>query len=671
MIEQDWRAGLNDEQLQAAEHDGGPLIIAAGAGTGKTRTLTARVARLLESGVQPERLMLLTFTRRAAAAMTSRAAVLSSDPAAAQRVWGGTFHAVAHRLVSEHAQHLGLSDVTVLDADDVVDLLDLMREEHGLVGTDRRMPTSRTIADVYSRVVNTGHPADRVMADLFPWCLDHAPEIKALLRDFGERKRARGLLDLDDLLLCWRALLADPDVGARLRARWDHVLVDEYQDVNGIQVDVVRLLCPDGEGLTVVGDDAQAVYGFRGADPEHLQTLRQELPHATTVLLQRNFRSTQQILDLANVARPGDELTLVADRSDRGPKPRLVACLNGDDEARQIADAVLEAHGNGLDLKDQAVLMRTGTHSNLLEVELRVRNIPFVKYGGIGYLQTAHNRDLVAGIRVVINSADEVAWYRLLTRHRAIGKANARALAAVLCDENATLQDRCAQAVASAPAKARSGIAATLAELLKVSGSTDVPRIVAACHRAVRPLVRQHYNDWPSRVDDVDRLAEAASRRTDLRSFVADQAIDPAEVGADWAKNPHLDEDYLVLSTVHSAKGLEWANVHVLRACDGAFPSDMALTSDDGLAEEERLFYVALTRARDELSVYAPSRLPTQPTSFHARHVEAKPSRFLDDRAKEHMEVVRPARGGVPRAGTPATPTEVKVSVPTLAALFD
>src|SRR4051794_14551615 len=344
MVDSGWCNELDEDQLAAVEHGEGPLVILAGAGTGKTRTLTARVARLLDAGVAPERVLLLTFTRRAAASMTSRAAALCGDPAAGRRMWGGTFHAVAHRLIAEHAPQLGLAEVSVLDAGDVVDLLDLLREEHGLVGTRVRLPTSRALADVYTRAVNTGRPTREVMEDEFPWCLDHVEQINALFGDFVTRKRARGLLDFDDLLLTWRALLADPGVGARLRARWDWVLVDEYQDVNRAQVDIVRLLRPDGTGLTVVGDDAQAIYAFRGASSAHLYELHSALPDSTLVRLQRNFRSTQPVLDLANVIRPGEgetALRLRADRGEAGVRPRLVTCANADDEARGVADAVL------------------------------------------------------------------------------------------------------------------------------------------------------------------------------------------------------------------------------------------------------------------------------------------------------------------------------------------
>jgi DNA helicase-2/ATP-dependent DNA helicase PcrA len=665
MIEDGWADGLDEAQLAAVEHGREPLVIVAGAGTGKTRTLTARVARLLEAGVAPERVLLLTFTRRAAAAMTSRAAAMCGDPAAGRRVWGGTFHAIAHRLVAEHAAQLGLAEVTVLDAGDVVDLLDLLREEHGLTGTAVRLPTSRALADVYSRAVNTGRPTREVMAAEFPWCVDHADKINALFTDFVARKRAGGLLDFDDLLLGWRALLADAAVGARLRARWDWVLVDEYQDVNKVQVDIVWQLRPDGTGLTVVGDDAQAIYGFRGASGAHLHELHAALPDSTLVRLQRNFRSTQPVLDLANAVRPGAgdlRLQLHADRGPAGNRPTLATCENADGEARAVADAVLTAHQDGLALREQAVLMRAGSHSAQLEIELKIRKIPFVKYGGIEFSNTAHVRDFLAALRLSANRSDELAWYRLLCRHRAIGKATARALTAQLVSPNDD-----ATVVAAAPPKARTALQATLTHLAASRSATASGEIVEHCHAAVRPLVRAHYADWHHRLDDVDRVAETAARQPDLRAFVAELTIDPATSSADYAKRPGLDEDYLTLSTVHSAKGLEWTAVHLIHGVDGAFPSDMALSTGDGLAEEQRLFYVAVTRARDTLTIYVPQRMPTHATGYGARHVMAKPSRFLTADARAAMDVQGPAPSGP--AMTPAGVGRL-VEIPALEHLF-
>jgi DNA helicase-2/ATP-dependent DNA helicase PcrA len=668
MFDGRWAEGLDDEQLEAAEHDVGQLVIVAGAGTGKTRTLTARVARLLESGVAPERVLLLTFTRRAAASMTSRAAALCGNPEAGRRLWGGTFHAVAHRLVAEHAANLGLSDVTVLDPGDVVDLLDLLREEHGLTGTEVRLPTSQALADVYSRAVNTGRPAREVMDVEFPWCGNHAEEIVGLFRAFMARKRQRGLLDFDDLLLCWRALLTDATVGARLRARWDWVLVDEYQDVNRVQVDIVTALRPDGVGLTVVGDDAQAIYGFRGASGDHLYELHTRLPESTLVRLQRNFRSTQPVLDLANVVRPGEgamRLELTADRGGPGPRPLLVRCEDADSEARVVAETILAAQQDGLALREQAVLMRAASHSKTLEIELAVRRIPYVKYGGIRFADTAHVRDLLAGLRVASNPHDELAWYRLVCRHRAIGKASARALVPLLLDADDTAGY--AAVVAAAPAKARTNLAATLAHLRQAQSATVSTEIVEQCLAAVRPLVRSHYIDWTTRVDDVDRLAATAATRHDVPAFVAEMTIDPSSSSADYADKPHRDEDYLTLSTVHSAKGLEWTAVHVIHAVDGAFPSDMALGDEDGLQEEQRLFYVAVTRARDSLTIYTPLRMPTQPNSFRARHVIAKASRFLTDEACAVVDQCE-APSTRPAASTPGA--GARIDIPAMEDLF-
>ncbi len=629
---------LDEMQRRAVEHGEEPLVVATGAGTGKTRVLTSRVARLIDAGAAPERILLLTFTRRAAAAMTSRAAAMVGDTALAQRIAGGTFHAVAHRIVAENAHHLGLADVTVLAPDDIVDLVDLLRSEHGLDGTGRRMPTSRAIADIGSRAVSLERPGREIIQEQFPWALDHADEIMALLRAYTQRKRARGLLDLDDLLVAWRSLLRDPDVGARLRARWDWVLVDEYQDVNRVQAEIVQELCPQGRGLTVVGDDAQAIYGFRGAGAGQLQGVLDRHPQAQVIRLERNFRSTQPILDLANAARPQDfPIRLVAHRPGTAPRPELVRCENADDEARTVAERILAAHADGLPLREQAVLMRAGSHSALLEVELKVRGIPFAKFGGIGYLETAHVRDLLAAFRVVLNPADEIAWYRLLTRHRGLGKVGARRLAGVLADQGIAGGP---EAIAAAPATARVGLATTLSLLGVVDAGSPVPELVEACVDAATTLLAQHYPDWQRRAADVAAVAEAAARQRDLRAFVGDQAIDPVTLAGDWASTPHLDEDWVTLSTIHSAKGLEWSAVHLLRATDGAMPSDMALTTRAGLEEERRLFYVGLTRARDTLSIYAPATLPTHPTAFAARHVLAKPSRFLTSEALACLAVV-------------------------------
>ena len=425
--------GLNKEQRQAATHDGGPLLILAGAGTGKTRTLVARAARLCEQGTQPGRILLLTFTRRAAEDMLSRA-VPGARPAGG-RITGGTFHAIAHRIIRQHAESFSLPpEFTVIDPADMTDLLDARREEHGLVGTQRRMPRAAVCADIYTRCVNTQTTVAEVVRGGFPWCEDYTSQLSGLFRSYVAHKRSHGLVDFDDLLLLWRAALADPAAGPVLRGMFDAVLVDEYQDVNALQADIVRLLAPESGCLTCVGDDAQAIYGFRGADPEHLRQLSVTFPGLHIVRLVQNYRSKQAVLRLANAVRPqsGDlELVLTAAR-ESGSRPLMVRCHDEATQAREICARILDAHEAGRDLRDQAVLVRAAHHSDVLEVELTARGIPFVKYGGLRFTEAAHVKDFLAAARIVANPADDVAWFRVLRLHEGIGPGHARRLAEIL-----------------------------------------------------------------------------------------------------------------------------------------------------------------------------------------------------------------------------------------------
>jgi len=670
MFDHGWDHGLDDNQLAAAAHGDGPLVILAGAGTGKTRTLTARVASLVDRGVPPERILLLTFTRRAADDMVARAAAMCTRPDAGRRLQGGTFHAVAHDLVSRNTEALGLPlAVSVLDRSDSTDVMDFLRHDHQLDDTDVRYPKASTLVDIYSRSVSTGRPARQLIATEFGWVEPHLEQVIAILRAYVMRKRERGLIDFDDLLLAWRSLLADPLLGPEIAGRWDHVLVDEYQDVNQTQVDIVHALRPTGAGLTVVGDDAQAVYAFRGSDSAHLTGLTSSLAGVTVLRLERNFRSRQRLLDLANAVRPTSgehRLTLHSDRPG-GRRARLVRCHDAAAEARAVADAVLTAAQDGRPLRDQAVLMRTGHHSDLLEIELTGRGVPFVKFGGLKFLEAAHVKDFVAAVRLLDNQLDEVAWYRLLRLHDGIGPARARALLEILgtaqMPESAAPIDIDAQAIAAAPAISRTSLALTLATLGAARERRGIGDRAAGCLALLRPLLTARYPDAVVRIADLDRLVSAAESAPDLGAFVAELTLDPPASTGDLAGPPHLDDDYLVLSTVHSAKGLEWPVVHVIHLVDGAFPSDMALTSSAGLVEEQRLFYVAVTRAEDELSLYAPLRMPHHRHARDDKHSFAPVSRFIDEEAMVNLDVeqLSPPRPAPVRIGVPA-----RVALPTL-----
>ena len=648
--------GLNDEQRAAATHQGGPLLILAGAGTGKTGTLVARAAWLREQGVPASRILLLTFTRRAADDMLARAR--PADAPAAERIWGGTFHAIAHRIIRAHAESFALPPAfSVIDPADVADVLDTLRAEHDLVGTRRRAPRAAACADIYTRCVNTGTPVAKVVAASYPWCADFVAQLGGLFRAYGAHKRAHGLVDFDDLLLLWRAAMADPAAGPALRGLFDAVLVDEYQDVNSVQADIVRLLRPpDGAGLTCVGDDAQAIYAFRGADPAHLRDLAGQFPGLTVVRLVRNYRSRPPILHLANAVRPqheGLELALAAARDaagglgdggpDGGLRPVLVRCHDEAAQAREICARVLDGYESGLRFCDQAVLVRAAGHSDLLEIELSARGVPYIKYGGLRFTEAAHVKDFIAAARVVANPADNLAWFRLLRLHEGIGPVLARRVMDTLALTEPGPLGRWAAAAEGLPPRLRPAVSATVGQLIAAAGMERTADRAGAILHALRDPVSARYADASARLADLERLADAAAARPSLHEALVELALDPPASGSDLAGKPRIDDDFLVISTVHSAKGLEWPVVHLPQLVDGFVPSDMALSTPAGEAEEHRLFYVAVTRARDQLYLYAPLRLHHHRMARDDGHGYGHLSRFLDAAALACCEVEEPA----------------------------
>jgi DNA helicase-2/ATP-dependent DNA helicase PcrA len=632
--------GLNDSQQRAATYGPGPLLVLAGAGTGKTRTLVARAAWLKACGMTASRILLLTFTRRAADDMLARAAPRGAG--ADERICGGTFHAVAHQIIRAHAESFSLPpEFSVIDQADVADLLDVLREDHDLVGAHRRAPRAGVCADIYTRCVNTHTAVTEVVRASFPWCEDFTEQLAGLFRGYVAHKRRHGLVDFDDLLLLWRAALADASAGPALRGLFDAVLVDEYQDVNAVQADIVRLLQPDGHGLTCVGDDAQAVYGFRGADPVHLRELSAVFPSLTVVRLDQNYRSKEAVLRLANAVRPqsdGLELMLTAVRG-AGAAPVLVRCHDEATQAREICARVLEAHEAGRELREQAVLVRAAQHSAVLEIELSVRGIPFVKYGGLRFTEAAHVKDFLSAARVLANPADDIAWFRLLRLHEGIGPAHARRIIDALNPADPAPLGRWQDAVEAAPARWRPALAATVAGLTAAAALDKTGERAAAILAALDDPLRARYPDAGVRIADLRRLVDAAASRPSLHEALVELALDPPASSSDLAGPPRLEEDYLVISTVHSAKGLEWPVVHLPHLVDGAVPSDMSLATAAGLAEERRLFYVAVTRARDELFLYAPLRMHHHRMARDDRHSYGQLSRFLDAAALAECEV--------------------------------
>jgi DNA helicase-2/ATP-dependent DNA helicase PcrA len=631
-----WLDGLNAEQRAAVLHGAGPLLVVAGAGSGKTRTLAARVARLVDEGVAPDRILLLTFTRRAAAEMLRRAGAMV-DRNAPGRVWGGTFHSIANRLLRRHGESVGLVPAfTVLDRSDAEALFSMVRAEVGAADGPVRFPKAATIAAIYSRVVNARIPLTATLRDRYPWCVEHAGALKEIFGAYTEHKRRHAVLDFDDLLLYWRALLTSRAASA-VRGRFDHVLVDEYQDTNRIQADILQLLCgPDGN-LTVVGDDAQAIYSFRAADVENILGFSDEYPTATTVVLEENYRSSPQILAATNAviagADRGFSKRLRPNRSD-GATPSIVACVDPEAEAEYVCDLVLARRETGVSLRDQAVLFRTGHHSDTLEVELARRDVPFVKYGGLKFLEAAHVKDLVAALRILENPHDDLAWHRVLQMVPGIGPATVRRLLGELDDES----DGCRLGAFLAldpvlPAEARvpfeqlrAGLAGSRGSAITApSPGEQIEMLLPFC----RTVFEWVYDDATARLADLQVLAGLACGYGDRSRFITELILDPPNSTSDLAGPPHLDDDYLVLSTIHSAKGGEWEAVYVIHAADGNIPSDMALSEPSGLDEERRIFYVALTRAKRYLDVTVPQRFYHRPNANNPNHSYALPSRFL------------------------------------------
>ena len=656
--------GLNEQQRRAATHEGGALLVLAGAGTGKTRTLVARAAWLRDTqGLQASRILLLTFTRRAASDMLARASGAGASPA--DRICGGTFHAIAHKIIRQHAESFSLPpQFTILDQADAADLMDVLRPEHGLAEPGQRAPRAATCADIYSRCVNTGRPVSEVVTSSFPWCIPFTSQLAGLFRAYTARKRARHLVDFDDLLLLWQAALADQGAGPVLRGMFDAVLVDEYQDVNAVQASIVRLLQPDGKQLTCVGDDAQAIYGFRGADPAHLRQLTADYPGLDIVRLDRNYRSRQGVLDLANLIRPsapGLDLTLTGDRGP-GVPPLLIRCHDEAAQAREICARVLESAEDGAALRDQAVLVRAAHHSDVLEIELSARKIPYLKYGGLRFTDTAHVRDFLSAARILANPADELAWFRLLRLHDGIGPGHARRLLAIVSAGTDLRPDQWPAAAEAAPARSRRALSATLGQLA-AAVSDPGPAQAEAVVTLLEPLIRGRYADAEARLADLRRVADAAAAQPSLHDALAELTLDPPLSGSDLAGPPRLDEDYLTISTIHAAKGLEWPVVHVPHLVDGALPSDMALGDPGGLAEEHRLFYVALTRARDHLYLYAPLRLHHHRRGRDDRHSFGQLTRFL------HGDALAACDNAATPATAPVLPMTGPISVRVDAAL--
>jgi len=539
----------------------------------------------------------------------------------------------------------------VLDNADAADVIDMVRDEQGhAASTRRRFPRKHLLVDLYSAAVNTGRPLSSVVPEIAPWAEDFIEAISEICRGYVRRKRSAGLVDLDDLLLFWRAAVQDDRLGPRLAGALDHVLVDEYQDVNELQVDILTGLRRADPRITVVGDDAQALYSFRAAEPRHILEFDRVFPGSTTVMLETNYRSCQRILDVANAvgadATAGFSAVLRAARATPGADPQLVRCADEDTQTDAVCDRILAHREAGIALHEQAVLVRAAHHSALLELELGARRIPYVKYGGLRFIEAAHVKDMLATFRLADNPSDVVAWFRLLQLLDGVGPATAHRVVAALGliepDDQPRTDDILAswtRAVVLLPEAVQPAAEVLVAAFAPRVGE-PVPTHAERLRVAVAPLIESAYPQAHARLADLDTLVAASTKVARLSDVAADHVLEPPRATGNLAGPPLIDEDWLVISTVHSAKGLEWDVVHVLHVTDGNIPSDMALSSPEGLEEERRVFYVAVTRARHALHLYVPERYHHHPNAHDDRHGWAQPSRFLSDRMRSRCDVL-------------------------------
>ena len=653
---------LNNAQRKAAGYGepvpdaplkAGPLLVIAGAGTGKTNTLAHRVAHLVLNGVDPSRIMLLTFTRRAALEMRRRALEIlrkalddtlgGKSQALAQRLtWTGTFHSLGNRLLRHYAPQLGLDpNFTVIDRSDAADLMDQLRTELGFAAKEQRFPRKDTCLAIYSFRVNTQKSLAETLQLQFPWCQQWEQDLTKLYRSYVERKQKLALLDYDDLLLYWQVLVSEPKLAKHVSSNFDHILVDEYQDTNALQARILDALKPDGAGLTVVGDDAQSIYSFRAAAVENILGFAQRYaPPAEVVPLGQNYRSTQMVLDASNAlmaeAPRQYRKHLLAARGP-GPLPRYVSVDDLESQAEYVAQQVLQRREAGVALRRQAVLFRTSSHSDLLEIELTRRKIPFTKYGGLKFLEAAHVKDMISVLRWADNPRNTMASFRALQLLPGMGPVNARWTQDAITEAGGSMQAMRSVKVNSQSDRDYQRLV-ELMEQLREPGR-PWPGQLRLVREWYQPHLERIFEHFHTRIGDLDQLEQLSQQFPSRERFLTELTLDPPNAASDLSGKAHQDEDYLVLSTIHSAKGMEWDTVFVLNVVDGSFPSEFATGKQQMVDEERRLLYVAMTRARNELLLLQPLKFPlTQQAPRGDAHVYGGRSRFVTEKVLKCFE---------------------------------
>jgi DNA helicase-2/ATP-dependent DNA helicase PcrA len=632
----DYRKELNEAQYEAATAMEGPLLIIAGAGTGKTRTLVYRVAHLIDRGIDPRSILLLTFTRRAAEEMLRRASLLIDHRCS--QVAGGTFHSFANLVLRISGRHIGLTpSFTIMDRSDSEDVIQLIRAEMGLNTKDKRFPRKQTVAEIFSMSLNKQTRLADLLELEYPHLVELNDDLAELFRRYIDYKRTKSLLDYDDLLTRLRDLLADHvEVRNRLSDTYRFIMVDEYQDTNHLQAEIVRLLAATHDNVAVVGDDAQSIYSFRGANFRNIMDFPKHFPGARIIKLEENYRSTQPILNVTNEiiqgAKEGYEKRLFTQKKS-GARPKLVQAGSEQMQSQFVCQKILELREEGVPLWDIAVLFRSSFHSFDLEIELTRHKIPFVKRGGFQFMETAHVKDLLAHLRVLANPQDTISWHRVLMLLEGIGPGASQKIAKWLLDGiNPVERLRSYRANGKVAQELR-----TLAQVLEEAGGAELPseQMQYLLQYYIPILKQNHPDDHPKRLRDLEHFQGMTERYRSLERLLSDMALEPPNdtVGGVLAVDP--DEGPLILSTIHSAKGLEFHSVFIIWALEGRFPS-IYVDSVEDLEEERRLLYVAATRAKQNLFISYPARVFDRTL----RMVLSRPSQFIEDIPQRLLEPV-------------------------------
>jgi len=626
---------LNPAQYEAVTTLPGPLLVIAGAGSGKTRTLTYRVARLVEVGISPGSILLLTFTRKASQEMLRRAASLLDYRC--EKVAGGTFHSFANATLRRYASQLGFgAGFSILDRADSEDIINLVRTRLKLNFKERRFPRKRTIASIFSKAVNKGRSVEDIVFDDYPNFVEDVPDLLRIHGLFEAHKKKHGLVDYDDLLIYMRQLLqGHREVRERLSQTYQYIMVDEYQDTNKIQADIVQYLAHSHNNVMVVGDDSQCVYAFRGANFGNIMDFPRLFPDTRIIKLEENYRSTQPILDLTNVIidRATRKYTKVLfTRKQGGIRPALVKARDERMQSQFVVQRILELREEGISLDDMAVLFRSGFHAFDLEIELNRANIPFVKVGGFKFMETAHIKDVLAHMKVLANPNDSVSWHRILLLLDAIGPKAADTIFQAVAASGKGVVGLAAHTAATRYEKGFERLKKTLESL--ATDHLSVAEIGARLVGYYEPMLKKQFDNYPKRAKDLEHLLTIMEGYEDLEKFLSDMALEPPNASVDDILATDYDDEKLVLSTIHSAKGLEWHTVFVIWALEGRFPTIYAVRSEEEMEEELRLMYVAASRAEENLYFTYPINIYDRSTAM----VLCRPSRFIEGISEDILE---------------------------------